>query len=180
MNGMLLLLGALLCAAPCFSQQSRWTDPRIESGRFEWLRLLESESEVREQLGQPPLAGDFGVYRSWQYRFDAELDHDDFSHALVFRKSDGRLVSVSRTYAQPRLIDEWFPRQETVVCSLPAPGGLDFRVRVRRMAGGALLMAPGSGEWGKPAQQIILIHESVMPRFYPELAERLSRPSESR
>jgi hypothetical protein len=175
MSGKLILLGALLYAAPVFSQPSQWTDPRVANGRFEWIHLLESESEVRGQLGQSHMVADFGIYRSWQYRFGEEIDHDDFSHALVFRKSDGKLVSVSRTYPEPRLADEWFPKNETAVHTLQVPGQIDFRVRVRRLAGGALLVAPGSGEWGKPVQQIVLIHESVLARFYPELAEQLLR-----
>jgi hypothetical protein len=173
MSGKLILLGALLYAAPGFSQQSQWTDPRVANGRFEWIHLLESESEVRGQLGQSRMVADFGIYRSWQYRFGEELDHDEFSHALVFRKSDGKLVSVSRTYTEPRLADEWFPKKETAVHTLRVPGQIDFRVRVRRLPEGALLIAPGSGEWGRPVQQIVLIHESVLARFYPELAEQL-------
>jgi hypothetical protein len=38
------------------------------------------------------MVADFGNYRSWQYRM-GEADHNQFSHALVFRKSDGRLIS---------------------------------------------------------------------------------------
>ena len=53
-------------------------------------------------------------------------------------------------------------------------------MRVRSLSGGTLLLAPGSGEWGKPVQQIVLIHESVLARFYPELAELLREPSKTR
>jgi hypothetical protein len=118
------------------------------------------------------MVGDFGIYLSRQYRFGEETDHDDFSHALVFRKSDGKLVSVSRTYAEPRLLDAWFPKNETAVYRL-APGTADYRARVRRMGNGSILMSPGSGEWGQPAQQIVLMHESVLHRFYPDLAKEL-------
>ena len=53
-------------------------------------------------------------YRSWQYQI-GEVEHDDFSHALVFRKSDGKLVSVTRTYNPERNVDAFFPPGETTV-----------------------------------------------------------------
>ena len=159
-------------AAPVFSQPAKWMDPRVEAGRFEWVHLLERESEVRAQLGQPPLVADADPYRSWQYRFGEGLDHDDFSHALLFRKSDGALVSISRSYSEPRMADEWFPRAETKVYVLKVEGQAPFPMRVRRLGGGTLLLAPGSSEWGKPVQQVVLIHESVLARFYPALAEQ--------
>ncbi|MEO8597770.1 MAG: hypothetical protein ABI759_30900 [Candidatus Solibacter sp.] len=176
MSGKTILLAALLYAAPIFCQQSPWSDPRSVDGQFEWIHLLASESEIRLQLGQPSMIGDFDGYRSWQYRIGEELDHDDFSHALVFRRSDGKLVSLSRTYTEPRLADAWFPHDQTVVHTLHASGQLDFQMRVRRLPAGTLLLAPGSGEWGKPVQQLVLIHESVLARFYPELAEQMQRP----
>src|SRR5882672_6624272 len=92
-----ILLGALLSAAPAFSQQASWSDPQLSADGIKWFQLGESESDVRKLLGQPALVADFGEYRSWQYQI-GDVEHDDFSHALVFRQSDGKLVSVSRTY----------------------------------------------------------------------------------
>src|SRR6266436_9804377 len=84
------LLWALLSAAPVFSQQALWSDPRLSADGVNWFQLIESESAVRKCLGQPAMVADFGEYRSWQYQI-GEVEHDDFSHALVFRKSDGKI-----------------------------------------------------------------------------------------
>jgi hypothetical protein len=167
MRTIILTLGALLLAAPLFSQFSKWTDPRIADGRMEWFHLLESESEVRARLGQSPMMADFGAYRSWQYRIGEELDHDEFTHALVFRKTDGKLVSISRTYAPERNVDAFFPPEETKVCTLSNPGQADFSVRARPLPGGGVLMAIGSSQRGQPAGQIVLMHESELAHFYP-------------
>ena len=104
-----VLFWALLYAAPVFSQQALWSDPRISTDGLKWFQLVESESEVRKYLGQPAIVADFGEYRSWQYQI-GEVEHDDFSHALVFRKSDGKLVSVSRTYNPERSVDSFSRR----------------------------------------------------------------------
>jgi len=98
---------ALLIAAPVFSQAQRWAEPRIVDGEPEWL--LETEAEVRGAMSQPAMSADFGRYRSWQYRIGGEVEHDDFSHVLVFRKADGRLISMTRNYVPERNVDAFFP-----------------------------------------------------------------------
>src|SRR5262249_25282 len=104
MNLVPFLLGALLAAAPVFSQQVSCSDPLASSAGPKWFQLAESESDVRKCLGQPTMVADFGRYRSWQYQI-GEVEHDDFSHALIFRKSDGKLVSVTRSYNPERNVD---------------------------------------------------------------------------
>ena len=103
------LLGALLSAAPVFSQQALWSDPRVGADGVKWFEFVEREAEVRQYLGQPAMVADFGKYRSWQYQI-GEVEHDDFSHALVFRKSDGVLVSISRITIRSAAWMRSFPR----------------------------------------------------------------------
>jgi hypothetical protein len=174
MRTILVCFGALLLVAPLFCQSPRWIDPRVIAGKLEWFHLLETESEVRSRLGQPAMVADFGGFRSWQYRFGEDLDHDEFSHALLFRKSDGKLVSISRTFQPERTVDEFFPLGETVSHSLTPAGQTEFRARIRRLPGGGLLMAMGTQQVGQATHQIVLMHESVLPLFYPSLEERLN------
>lgn len=60
------------------------------------------------------MVADVGEYRSWQYRV-GEVEHDDFSHSLVFRKADGVLVSVTRNYNPERSVDTFFPAADSSV-----------------------------------------------------------------
>ena len=130
-----VLLGALLFAAPVFSQQALWSDPRVGADGVKWFELVERDADVRKCLGQPAMVADFGNYRSWQYQI-GEVEHDDFSRALVFRKSDGKLVSVSRTYNPERSVDSFFPPSKTTVHRFRAAGQPGFPVRLRRLPGG--------------------------------------------
>jgi hypothetical protein len=168
-----ILLGALLSAAPVFSQQALWSDPQLSADGIKWFQLGESESDVRKSLGQPSMVTDFGEYRSWQYQIGA-VEHDDFSHALVFRKSDGQLVSVSRTYNPERGVDAFFPPSETTVHWFREAGQPDFPMRVRRLRGGRILIAVGTSKPGQTTGQLVLIRETELAHFYAWLAEDLA------
>jgi hypothetical protein len=166
------LVGALLAAAPAFSQTVP-AEP-VSDGDVKWFRLVETESEVRSRLGQPMMVADFGQYRSWQYRLEHpehEGVHSDgcgteFSYSLVFRRSDGKLVSVTRKYDPQENVDRLFPSNETVVRWFHSAGQPDFPVRVRRLAGGRVLMAFGVSKPGQSASQLVLMRESELRHFY--------------
>lgn len=164
-----VLLWALLLAAPVSSQQALWSDPQVSAEGPKWFQLVESESEVRKCLGQPATVADFGEYRSWQYQI-GEVEHDDFSHALVFRKSDGKLVSLSRNYNPERIVDEFFPTAQTTVHWFHAAGQPDFAARVRRLRGGRVLIAVGTSKPGQTTGQLVLMREDELRHFYPWLA----------
>src|SRR6266487_6108846 len=101
-----VLIGALLSAAPLFSQTPASAEPRVRNGELLWFDLTESRNDVRHALGQPLLAADFGEdFHAWQYRIGDDVDHDDFSHSLVFRKSTGVLLAVTRNYPEDRNVD---------------------------------------------------------------------------
>ena len=146
-------LGALLLAAPLFSQMAQWADPLPSAAEPKWFLLVETESQIRAKLGQPKMVADFGNYRSWQYQF-GEVDHEDYSHALVFRKSDGKLISVSRSYDPERTVDQFFPASKTTVHYYPDADKPQFTMRVRRLSGGRLLMAMGTSKAGQSTGQI--------------------------
>ena len=163
MNWIPATVWALLVAAPVFCQPAKWMEPQTVQGELKWFQLGETESEVRARLGQPAMIADFGGYRSWQYRLDEATDHDDFSHALVFRKSDGKLVSISRTYAEERNLDAFFPDGSGKVHYYPDAAKPAMTIRLRRLPGGRVLLATGVALSG----QITLMADSELRIFYP-------------
>jgi len=173
-----VLLGALLSAAPGFSQQALWSDPRAGADGVKWFELVEREAEIRKCLGQPAMVADFGKYRSWQYQI-GEMEHDEFSHALVFRKSDGLLVSITRNYNPERRVDVFFPASETSVHWFRKPGQADFPMRVRKLPGGRVLIAVGTSGEGQSTGQLVLMRTAELHHFYPWLEEELSRKDSS-
>src|ERR1051325_9748842 len=113
-----LVCGALW-AAPLFSQDPAVADPHLKDGEFRWFLLTESQDEMRNSLGQSQMVADFGNdFRSWQYQV-GDVDHDDFSLAVVFRKSTGMLVSVTRNFGTERNVDAFFPQSETATYYYP-------------------------------------------------------------
>ena len=167
----LLFMGALLAAAPLLCQSPLRPDPVIAGGVFEWFELGESRADVAKRFGPATAIADFGSgYQSWQYQID-NSDHDSFSHQLVFRKSTGELVSVTRNYDPERPVDGYFPKQETRVESYPSSSRPEFTLRIRKLTGERLLLAPGGP--GQPAGQIFIIRRDELRVFYPWLAERL-------
>lgn len=157
MDRRLVLLGALLLAAPAFSQQ----DEILE------LQLTESPQQILQKLGPPTLISPFGEFESWQYQIGTEDNHE-FSHVLLFRTATGELVSVTRNWEHERPVDEIFPPSETTAYYYDAHYG----VRVRRLSGERVLIAMGASAPGLPTGQIQLIRESALPQFHPWLKLR--------
>ena len=164
------VLGTLLLAAsPIFSQVPAAFDPRKVDGGVQWFTLHESRGDILKLLGAPKLVLDLGLdFESWQYEVEPS-DEEEPSHILVFRKSTGQLISVTRNYSPERTVDEWFsaaaqpryfPNNET-----PA-----LRVRIEKRADHRVWLAIGADKPGKLAGQVLLIDERELPRFYPWLA----------
>jgi hypothetical protein len=81
--------GALLCAAPLFSQIDAAAEPKAEKGKLAWFLLTETRDAVLRTMGPPALSAEFGQdFVGWQYRI-GEREDEEPSHYLVFRKSDG-------------------------------------------------------------------------------------------
>lgn len=167
-----MLLGALLSAAPVFSQAM--ADPHIKGGQFVWFTLSESRAELTTALGRPAVVADFGHdFVSWQYQL-GNIDHHDFSHQVVMRR-DGAIVSITRNYEPERNVDALFPENETTTHEYAVDGKPQFSVRVRRLSGGRLLLAMGVSKPGQKTYQLMLIRESEVRYFHPWLAEQLRK-----
>ena len=169
------LFGALLLVAPLFSQ-SAWIDPQTKVGSREpvWFQLTEDREQVGKLLGKPVLVAESGKdFYSWQYQIDSS--DEDYSHYAVFRKTDGKLISVTRQYEPERNVDVLFPLAETVVCYFPDEAKPTFSARVRRLSGGRLLIAMGSAKPGQKTGQLLLIRETELGNFYPWISAQLSK-----
>lgn len=166
--------GALLAAAALlFSQESRTADPVVREGKFVWFELSESMEQVARRLGQPALTADFGAdFRAWQYQIGLD-DHHEYSHYLVFRRSDRSLISISRYFEPERNVDALFPEPESKAYFLQDGAKTPFGVRVRRLTGGRLLIAIGAPRAGQTTSQLVLIRESDLRFFHPWLDEQL-------
>jgi hypothetical protein len=168
----IILCGALW-AAPLFCQEPAAANPQVQDGQFRWFLLTETKDEVRAALGQPQMVADFGDdFRSWQYRF-GDTDHDDFSLAVVFRRSTGALVSITRNAESERNVDAFFPEAETTTHFYPTAQKPQFSVRLRRLAGGRILMAMGVSKAGQTTGQLVLIRESELRYFFDWLSNQL-------
>lgn len=162
------LWGVLLWAGPLFSQVA---EPAIKNGQFNWFALTETKQQVTKVMGLPRMVADFAAdFVSWQYQV-GDIDHEDFSHQLVFRKSTQALISITRNYDPERSVDEFFPQAETSVYSFPDAQKPQFSVRLRRLSNGRILMAMGTA---KTTGQLVLIHEQELRNFYPWLFEQLN------
>lgn len=163
------LIGALLLAAPPSA------DPILKDGRLHWFELTESQSEVAARIGRPAAIAPSGTYFiSWQYHL-SNIDHHDASHIFVFRRSDGRLLSVTRIYDPERPVDPFFPASETSVYHQTS-GNTRYPVRVRQLSGGRYLLALGVSRPGDPTSQLVLMHRDALRAFYPWLAAQIKLP----
>lgn len=182
MNRLVVLLGALLTAAPpaLFSASDvgpglpALADPQVKADGVAWLMLNETMEDVVRAFGRPALVAESGAgLVSWQFQL-GDIDHHDFSHVLVFRAADRKLLSVTRNYEPERRVDALFPATETRSYAVPGTGVTRFRMRVRRLPGGRLLMAMSLDGSGAPVGQLVLMKEAEVGRFYPWLAAELA------
>lgn len=169
-----LLLVAPLLAAPLFSQGIPATADPVANGQdFKWFQFNESPDQIRKALGQPTAVADFGSdFQSWQFQI-GDIDHHDFSHQVVFRKSTRSLVSITRNYEPEVLVDPLFPPRETTVHHFPNADKPEMSVRVRMLPHDRVLIANGSARPGQTTNQIVVIHRNELRFFFGWLANQL-------
>ena len=158
MKNILVLMGALLLAAPAFSQEENLLA----------FQLKETRDQVTQRMGRPQLVVPFGEFESWQYQIGVEDNHE-FSHILLFRVSTGELLSVTRNWEQERPIEELLPLTESRVYYYPDATNPVYGVRVRRLSDHRVLIAMGSVKVDQPTGQVVLIRDSELAHFHPWL-----------
>lgn len=103
---------------------------------------------------------------SWLFKRGAE-DLHNYGYVLCLRRSDRKLVSVTRNLEPEATVDHLFPEGSFSVHHWPSADRPQFSVRVRALSGNRLLMAMGSGAEGKPCGQLVLIDRGAIPIFFP-------------
>jgi hypothetical protein len=168
-----LVAGAVFTVSLLLPQEPQKGDPQLRNGEVIWFLLRETKDQVARALGEPRFTAEFGQsFESWQYQI-GEIDHHEFSHQLVFRKSSGELVSIARNYEPERNVDVFFPEGQTRAYHYPDAKNPRFSVRLRRLSEGRTLIAMGVSRSGQTTGQILLIKESELRHFYPWLAREL-------
>ena len=161
---MTLLRVALM--ALLFWVQSDSSKPGTEILGFD---LNETPPDVISRLGPPNGVDDsLPNYISWFFKLGAQDEHD-YGYILCFRRSDRKLVSVTRNLEPEAVVDHLFPEGSFLVRHWPSDRKPQFGARVRVLSGERFLVAMGCDEEGKPCGQIILIHRAAVPIFFPWL-----------
>jgi hypothetical protein len=151
-------------------------DPRFQGGYLLWFHLDESEDSIKNKMGEPAVVVDFGSFQSWQYQINA-LDKHAYSHSFVFRQSDQRLLSVTRTYEYGEIVDPLFPPKLTEVYRHVDGQGAAYAVRARRLSNQRWLIAFGTDQVGQPVSQLMLIRQQALRQFLPWLDEQIHKAS---
>ncbi|MBY0503309.1 MAG: hypothetical protein K2X03_05350 [Bryobacteraceae bacterium] len=166
-----LLCAVWLLATPPFFHGAT-ADTRHELLRF---TLDETTTEVATRLGPPSHSADAGPANfSWFLQLDV-ADHHDQSHVLLFRKSDRKLVSITRNYREPVQVDSLFPLAASHTYYFRADNQPPWPVRVRLIGKDRLLIAMGVATAGQRTDQLLLIRRSALPGYLPWLADQMAK-----
>jgi hypothetical protein len=139
-----------------------------------------SPAQVRQAFGQPVFVADFGAgFQGWQFQ-PGDIDHHDFLHEVVFRKSTDSVISVTRNYAPEILVDHPSPVSDTSIPHYPNSEKPDVSFRVRRLPGERVLLDIGSIRPGQTTNQLLLNQRAGLPIFCPWLASQLDELSARR
>ena len=157
----------ILIMALLFWVQSNTSKPGADLLGFDFN---ETSADIISRLGPPDGVDDsLPNYRSWFFKRGAQDEHD-FGYILCFRRSDNRLVSVTRNFEPEMVVDHLFPKGSFTVRHWPSDERPQFGVRVRVLPGERLLFAMGCDKEGMPCGQLILIRREAAPIFFPWLA----------
>ena len=169
----MVLVGALLIAAPLASQTAKNSppplNPSLRAGKFHWLTLSETPKQVEAIFGPPAMVAKSGSqWIAWQYRLADDVAHEDFSHQLIFDRTTARLLSLARNYELEKNVDQFFPEKETSRRYYPNESAPQLTLRIRPLPNGLLLIALGNSG---PTNQIVLLRREFLTELYPWLKQ---------
>lgn len=164
MRSLILSLGAWLFAAPHLFPQTP-----LAAGEILRYSLEETPEQLTRWLGRPAQIADSDPQHvTWHYQTDV-ADMHDFSHLLQFRKSDGRLVAVTRNFHIPVNVDALFPAAKTSAHVWPGDPLKKWGVRVRVLGEDRLAIAVGTTKPGELTTQVLIVRRSMLRQFFPWL-----------
>lgn len=171
MKTVLLNLGAWLLAAPLLPAQTP-----LAAAELLRYSLDESAAQLIRSLGRPVQIADADPqFTSWYYQTDV-ADLHDFSHILLFRKSDGKLAGVTRNFHVPVTVDALFPAAKTQTYYWPSPSDTRWSVRVRFLGPDRIAIATGVRAPGEATTQVLIARRSALRTLLPWLEAQLPRP----
>jgi hypothetical protein len=160
------VLGIILAVFALLAGQATPVKPGTELLGF---TLDETPDRLTALLGRPDGVDDsLPAYISWLFKAGARDEHD-YGYILCFRRSDGKLVSVTRNFDPEENVDHLFPSGSFTVHHWPTAEKPHFSLRLRSLPGDRLLLAMGAPEQGRLCGQLILIDRSALPYFFPWL-----------
>ena len=163
--------GVWLIAMPLIFLSAHAAEDQPELMRF---TLEENTARVAAMLGAPAQVGEAGPHHfSWYLQINV-ADNHDHSHVLLFRKTDQKLVSVTRDYDEPENVDRMFPAGESRTYYWQAGTQPRWPVRVRKLDGNRVLIAMGVAGPGQRTNQVLLIRRSAVADYLPWLQEQLT------
>ncbi len=170
------LLGvALLAALPAFSQADTIKAPQA---MLRWS-LQEKPEQIVRILGKPDHVDDsVKAYQSWQYESADNEDRDDNSppsYILCVQTAGQQLLSLTRNFVSPQVVDDLFPLAGTRTFHWPSKTAPQFSLRLRSISPETLLLAMGTSKPGERTTQLILIRRSALKTFMPWLHQQLDQ-----
>jgi len=162
------IVGGWLLAAPWLVAQT----PLVAAELLRYS-LEETPTQLTRWLGPPVQIADSDPHViTWYYQTDIQDPHDH-SHLLVFRKTDGRLISVTRNFHLPVNVDALFPAGKSQTHYWPSENDRQWSVRVRKMGEDRLAIATGAKGPGDLTTQVVIIRRSALKTFLPWLDKQL-------
>lgn len=156
------------------SPLTRLADPQVIQGKFVWFSVDATMPVIAKRLGPPARTSGSELYATWEY-FIGETDHDP-SHTILFRRSDQKIVSVTRAFEHGQNVDAWFPEGSTKVVHWPDAERPQLSARVRILPGAAVLIAIGSSKPGERTNQLVLVRREAVSIFFQWLEPFLPAP----
>jgi len=164
-----LLIGAWLVAAPHIFSQTP-----IAAGELLRYSLDETPAQLIRWLGRPVHIADSDPQSTtWYYQTDV-LDAHEHSHLLVFRKADGKLITVTRNFHTPVNVDALFPEAKTETHHWPSDTERQWSVRVRRLGPDRFAIAMGVRNPGDLTTQVVIMRRAALKIAFPWLDSRLA------
>lgn len=163
-------MGAWLLAMPLLHGQTP-----LAAAELLRFTLEETAAQLTRRLGPPAQVADGDPrFVTWHYQTDVQ-DLHEFSHLLLFRKSDGKLAGVTRNFHVAVNVDALFPEGKTRTYYWPSERDPQWSVRVRVLGEDRLAVATGVKGPGEKTGQVLIVRRTELRRFLPWLEEQMRK-----
>lgn len=131
--------------------------------------LQESKQQVVQRFGRPQHVTYGRGYEILEYRLEGDED-SEADWAFYFDMPGGRLLRITRSFAEPRVFAPYFPATATSTRTYERSARERWSVQVRAVSPDRTLLGLGMARIQDPGQQLVLVRTEVLSRFYPWLS----------